>query len=115
MGEKSMTIPTDENKNKRDIDKLQLIKCIYNLNDLDIKVYKALTELRGATVKELAEKLNYSRSSIQKSLYKLISHKLVERKKILGKRNYKYLYYPLPFTISPEIKKAAKEILGIEL
>lgn len=109
-----MTVSTDEKKSKKNIDELQLIKCIYNLNDLDIKVYKALTELRGATVKELAEKLNYSRSSVQKSLYKLISHKLVERKKILGKRNYKYLYYPLPFTISRETKKTIKDILGAE-
>jgi len=97
-----------KNKNNKNVDKLQLIKCLYNLSDLDIKVYKTLVELDGATVKELAERLNYSRSSIQKSLYKLISKKLVERKKILGKRNYKYLYFPIPLTISPELEKAIK-------
>ena len=47
------------------------IKCVFNLNSLDLKVYKKLKQLGPIRANELANHLNRERSTVYRSLQKL--------------------------------------------
>lgn len=47
------------------------IKCVFNLNKLDLRVYKKLKELGPLRANELAKYLNRERSTVYRSLQKL--------------------------------------------
>ena len=48
-----------------------VIKCIFNLNKLDLKVYKKLKQTGEIRADELAKKLKRDRSNVYRSLQKL--------------------------------------------
>ena len=50
-----------------------IIRCIYEFNDLDLKVYKELKKIGESRVNLLAKKLNKERSTIYRSLQRLQS------------------------------------------
>ena len=48
-----------------------VIQCIFDLNDLDIKTYKKLKEIGESRADELAKKIKKERSTVYRSLQKL--------------------------------------------
>ncbi len=50
-----------------------VIKCAYNLNDFEVDVYKRLAEKGPTRADELAELLGKERSTVYRSLQKLMS------------------------------------------
>jgi len=80
------------------------LTCILNLNNLDIKVYKTLlNEKKRAD--EISQEIGKDRSTIQRSLQRLISCKICKRERhFLEKGGHYYVYS----AIHP---KKAKEVL----
>jgi len=71
----------------------EVMSCIFDINKRDIELYKFLVNKNEMRVEEIAKELNKDRSTIQRSLKKLMSCMLVERKKkIIGKGGYYYTY-----------------------
>lgn len=56
-----------------------VIKCIFDLNKLDVKVYKKLKQTGEIRADELAKKLNKDRSTIYRSLQKLTCSGLITK------------------------------------
>ena len=50
-----------------------VIRCIFDFNDLDLNVYKKLREVGESRADNLAKKLNKERSTVYRSLKKLTS------------------------------------------
>lgn len=69
------SIPSYENISCKDI-----MQCIFELNKLDLEVYKKLKELEKSRADILAKKLNKDRSTIYRSLQKLTSYGLCTKK-----------------------------------
>ncbi|MCD6171957.1 MAG: ArsR family transcriptional regulator [Thermoplasmata archaeon] len=70
----------------------EVMQCIFDISDGDIQIYKYLL---GKEMKadKIAEKFRKDRSTIQRSLKKLIECGLVKRqKKIIGRGGYYYTY-----------------------
>lgn len=80
-----------------------VIKYLYNLNKLDIKVYKTLSKTKELKTNDLANQLNKERSTIYRSLQRLSYCGLCKKKtKTLKKGGYYYIYEPVK---KNEIKK----------
>ncbi len=78
-------------------DLLRLVKCIMNLSDLEVLIYKHLLNLEDATVRELSVATGYSRPAIQKALLKLLNNGLVTRKRALRSGGgFIYVYKAVP-------------------
>lgn len=70
-----------------------LIKCVFDLNNLDNEVYKLLKQTGESTTIEIAKKLNRERSTVYRSLQKLISCGICEKQqKKIKTGGYYYLY-----------------------
>lgn len=74
-----------------------LVKCIFNLNETDINILQSFPEDKGITSRDIAETIGKDRSTVYRSLEKLIVCKLCykERK---GKENrgFEDCYYIVP-------------------
>ncbi len=80
-----------------------VIKCIFDLNDLDIATYKKLKEKKELQATELANILKKERSTVYRSLQRLVCCGLCSKKtKTLQKGGYYHVY-------SPVTKKETKE------
>ena len=85
------------------------VKCIFNLNELDIKVYKELTKEENIRADELAEILKKERSTVYRSLQKLTKCGIcIKQIKNLEKGGYFHTY---SCSGKLEIKRAAEECL----
>ncbi|MBN2603737.1 MAG: TrmB family transcriptional regulator [Candidatus Thermoplasmatota archaeon] len=70
-----------------------LIKCVFDLNNLDNEVYKLLKQTGKSTTIELSKKLKKERSTVYRSLQKLILCGLCEKQqKKIKTGGYYYLY-----------------------
>ncbi|HDM25514.1 MAG TPA: TrmB family transcriptional regulator [Thermoplasmatales archaeon] len=86
-----------------------LMKCAFNLNDLDIKVYKALIETGETRVEKLSDMLNREKSTIYRSLQKLVSCGIcIKKSNNMESGGYFYTYIPLP---DDEVKKKLEECI----
>lgn len=80
-------------KSYEKMDCTDVMQCIFNLNDLDILVFKTLTEIEEARVKELAKKLKKERSTIYRSLQRLTECGLSKKHtKNLNEGGYYHVY-----------------------
>lgn len=72
------------------------MQCIFNINSQDMEIYKYL--LYGEKrVEEIAEKFGKDRSTIQRSLKRLLDCMMIRRKRnIIGKGGYYYTYVAIP-------------------
>jgi predicted transcriptional regulator len=87
----------------------EAIKCVFNLNRLDINVYKTLLKNGAARADELADMLQKERSTIYRSLQKLSDCGICKKiTKTLKQGGYYHIYEPQS---SREIKKQAEECL----
>lgn len=74
----------------------ELMECVFDINDNDIKLYKFLIG-KQMKVEDIAKIFKKDRSTIQRSLKKLSDCMLVEReKKIIDKGGYYYIYTAVP-------------------
>lgn len=70
-----------------------MMSCIFDLNESDIRLYSFLIGKDEMRVEEIAKNFKKDRSTIQRSLKKLMECMLVERrKKIIGRGGYYYVY-----------------------
>ncbi len=74
-----------------------IIQCNYNINDREYEVFKEIMKKRkgGVSVKELSNKLEKQRTTIQKILFKLLNKNLIKKKQINLDRGYMYVYFPV--------------------
>ena len=70
-----------------------VIQCIFNLNNLDLTVYKTLKKTDEARADDLAKQLKKERSTVYRSLQKLTCAGLVTKKtKNIPKGGYYHTY-----------------------
>jgi len=85
------------------------IKCVFNLNKLDLRVYKKLKDIGPARANELAKKINRERSTVYRSLQKLSKCGICKKTtKTLEQGGYYHLYQCDSIN---HIQKQAKECL----
>ena len=71
-----------------------VIQCIFNLNNQDLNVYKALKKNNELRADELAKQLKKERSTVYRSLQKLTCAGLISKKtKNLVKGGYYHTYH----------------------
>ena len=69
------------------------VKCIFNLNELDIRVYNELKKRGNMRANELAQYLNRERSTVYRSLQKLTKCGIcIKKTKNLKKGGYYHRY-----------------------
>lgn len=74
------------------------LKCAFDITCFDMEVYTTLLKKNPVAVEDLAEMLGKDKSTVYKSLQKLLEKGLVERDyRILRSGGYRYLYKPIPF------------------
>ena len=75
----------------------EVMSCVFDVSMKEIELYKFLVGKDEMKVEEIAKALSKDRSTIQRSLKKLMECMLVERKKkIIGKGGYYYTYKAIP-------------------
>lgn len=90
-------------------DCLDLIRCIFNLNETDIKVLKSFQENNGTTISNISKKIKKDRSTVHRSLEKLMSCKICYKERKSGKtRGFVDYYYRIP--LDELYKKAEKNL-----
>ena len=73
-----------------------VIRCIFNLNQTDLMVLKTLPEQKSKTIQQLSKTLNKDRSTIHRSLEKLIACNLCYKERHGGtNRGFIDYYYRL--------------------
>ncbi|AEF96584.1 helix-turn-helix domain-containing protein [Methanotorris igneus] len=85
-----------------------LMRCILGLQEIEIRIYFELLDMKEATVMEIAEKIDRDRTTVQKALRSLMNCGLVEREKVTEKSGFKYIYRPIEFK---EVKVKMEELL----
>ena len=71
----------------------EAIKCVFDLNKLDLKVYKKLKELGPIRANELAQHLSRERSTVYRSLQKLSKCGICRKiTKTLDRGGYYHVY-----------------------
>ena len=85
---------------KMDFDKIncyEIVKCIFNLKNTDLKVLQSFHKNQGVTINQLTMKIGKDKSIIYRSLEKLISCKLCYKERKSGeKRGFIDYYYRIP-------------------
>ena len=90
-------------------DCIDLIKYIFNLNDTDIRVLKSFSGDKGNTIAGISKKLKKDRSTIHRSLEKLISCRICYKERKSGKiRGFVDYYYRIP--LKEIYKKSEKKL-----
>lgn len=105
------------------IDCYDIVKCIFNLNNTDLKILRSFYSDKGMTINQLTRKIGKDRSIIYRGLEKLMACKLCYKDRRSGKkRGFIDYYFRIPlkeiFKITEEnldhcylkIKKLMKEI-----
>ncbi|CAB3288274.1 Transcriptional regulator, TrmB [Methanocaldococcus lauensis] len=85
-----------------------LMRCILGLQEIEIRIYFELLDMKEATVMEIAERVDRDRTTVQKALRSLMNCGLVEREKITEKSGFKYVYRPVVFK---EVKEKMEKLL----
>lgn len=95
--------------NAEDIDCDNVLKCMFNLSELDERILSVLKEGDEYRSNELAEKLERDQSTVYRSLEKLVSCGLLyKEKQTIRKGGYYYLYSARP---TDKIKEEATSCL----
>ena len=86
-----------------------LVQCIFNLNETDIKILQTFPDDTGMTSKHIAKIIGKDRSTVYRSLEKLIACKLCYKKrKGKASRGFEDRYYIVP---KQEILRAVEQNL----
>ena len=70
-----------------------VLECAFDLNKADVEVYRKLKELGKSKVEDLAQKLNKDRSTVYRSLQKLVSCEIcIKETRTIEKGGYYHIY-----------------------
>jgi predicted transcriptional regulator len=88
-----------------------LMKCAFNLNDLDIKIYKALVKNGESRIETLSARLNRDKSTIYRSLQKLVSCGIcIKKDNTIEGGGYFYTYIPIsPDRVKEKIESCIED------
>ncbi|MFW6383846.1 MAG: helix-turn-helix domain-containing protein [Halodesulfurarchaeum sp.] len=79
---------------ERDLECEDLLECLYDLNDLDRRVYRRLASAGDPlTVDELAEAVSRERSTVYRSVQRLLQFGLVQKEQVNYDRGGYYHVY----------------------
>lgn len=79
---------------ERDLECEDLLECLYELNDLDRRVYRRLSGADDPlTVDELAEEVSRERSTVYRSVQRLLQFGLVQKEQVNYDRGGYYHVY----------------------
>lgn len=85
---------------KLDYDKVScvdLVRCIFSLNETDILILKSIPENEGKNINDITKDVKKDRSTIHRSLEKLISCNICYKERKSGKkRGFVDYYYSIP-------------------
>ena len=85
---------------KLDCDNLScvdLVRCIFSLNDTDILILRSIPEHEGRNIKDITKIIKKDRSTIHRSLEKLVSCNICYKERKSGKsRGFVDYYYVIP-------------------
>ncbi len=85
------------------------IRCVFNLNDTDIHVLQSISKVNGITINEITKILKKDRSTVHRSLEKLVACNLCYKERKSGKnRGFVDYYYNIPE--KEVLKKAEKNL-----
>lgn len=85
------------------------IRCIFNLNDTDVRILQSFSGNKGKTVNEITKILKKDRSTIHRCLEKLVVCNLCYKERKTGKnRGFVDYYYVIP---KKDVLKRAEENL----
>jgi predicted transcriptional regulator len=74
-----------------------LLRCMYNLSDLDMEVLKLLLNEGPARAEDLADSLERDRSTVYRSLQKMVSCQVVTKEsRSLERGGYYHVYASVP-------------------
>lgn len=80
-------------KSYKNINCDDVLECTFDLNKTDVKVYRKLNEMDTSRVEDLVYKLNKDRSTVYRSLQKLVSCGVcVKETKTIEKGGYYHVY-----------------------
>jgi predicted transcriptional regulator len=83
-----------------------LVKCVFNLSITDMSILRLFSEKDGRTIKDITREIKKDRSTVHRSLEKLISCKLCYKERKGGEnRGFVDYYYKIP---NQEIYKKAE-------
>jgi len=71
-----------------------LVQCNYNLNDSEYLIFAELMKTKkGLSVKELVERIEKDRTTVQKILTKLTNRSLVMKRQMNLERGFMFIYF----------------------
>jgi len=71
-----------------------LVRCVFNLNETDIQILQSFDKNNGKTIKQITQKINKDRSTVHRSLEKLISCNICYKERKSGNtRGFVDYYY----------------------
>ena len=71
-----------------------LVQCNYNLNDSEYAIFSQLMQTkRGLSVKELVDKVDKDRTTVQKILTKLLKRGLLMKRQMNLDRGFMFVYF----------------------
>lgn len=102
------TIP-EQLQNNRDCE--SVITCLYNIKPADEKYYLLLLDNSPLTATQIANKLDKDKSTVHRSLNRLVNTQLIDRKKKQqDKKGYEYVFIAKnPKEIEKEMKLLLQE------
>ncbi len=93
LPDKLMDIPTCKD----------LVQCAFSLNDFEVTVYSKLVELGPSRADEAAESMDRDRSTVYRSLQKLMSCSIVYREsRSIDRGGYYHVYTPISKSMMKE-------------
>ena len=107
MLEKLSEISTKLDYNK--VSCVDLVRCIFSLNETDILILKSIPENEGKNINDITKDVKKDRSTVHRSLEKLISCNICYKERKSGKkRGFVDYYYSIPEKVL--IKRAEKNL-----
>jgi predicted transcriptional regulator len=76
---------------------VDFVKCVFSLNDTDILILKSIPENEGKSINDITKMIKKDRSTIHRSLDKLVSCNICYKERKSGKkRGFIDYYYTIP-------------------
>ncbi len=95
--------------NQENFNCIDFIQCIFGLNETDIQVLKTIPETTGIIISDISKEINKDRSTIHRSLEKLIMCKICYKERKSGQqRGFVDYYFIIP---EKKLLKIAEENL----
>jgi predicted transcriptional regulator len=88
-----------------------IIQCVFDLNEFEIKIYRYLTSEGPKSAEEIGKIMGKNRSTAYRALRQLTSCRIVYKKTItLDKGGHQHIYYPVePEKVRDEMKIVLEE------